>query len=471
MTDENMSVSTTDRGDFSSFTIKSDASWVGDIATILNSFPSVGRSGKVYASVWKRISSADDYTTAGGGKENWKFVRFWPGASSGNYPNLVAFQTVSGGACTGGGSHRFYVEQAPSATHAFNDSDYAFPSTTWMFEEWLIQFNSSNGALDGKLRIYQNGTLVVTRDTFAQDWSSQSDDSLQAFYFQHDPANLSNCSGSNPTYDVYYDDAVYDYGSGSWARVLLANNATLASATHIEYQPATAWSDTSITFTQRFGSFAATDTVYAHLCDADNSCTTTGQQVTSGGNPAPTVTSVVPSTANINATQTVVVHGTGILASAEVVIGTSAATGESVLTSTAISCVIPARASTGTVNVTITNTDAQVGTLINGFTYVPSSPTVSNISPSSGSELGGTLVTLTGTNMTHVISVTFGGTAATNETITSDTEMTCVTPAGTTGARNVVLTTSFDTSATVTNGYTYTAEPVLAEVACPCVAP
>ena len=472
LVDENMSVSNTARGDFSAYTIKSDSSWVGQVADINTAFPAVGRNGKLYWSFWKKISSADDYTTSIGFKENWKFVRLWPNGGAGGYPNFYTGQPPgSVGTCTGGGGQIFYVEQGPVGTHRFFDSDYTKPDTTWRFEEWLMEFNSSVGATDGELYVYQDGVLKVSRTNFVQDYSGVSKDSLQGLFIQHDPSNISNCSGSAPTYDVFYDDPVFDYGTGSWARVLLANHATFSSATHFEYQPATAWSDTSVTFVQRFGSFAAADTVYAHLCDAANSCTSTGQEITSAGNPAPTVTGVVPSTSTTPGGGTVVVHGTGILTGAQVVIGTIAATSENVLTSTAVTAVVPARSSTGTVNVTITNTDAQSGTMLNAFTYVPSSPTVSDISPNTGTNAGGTLVTITGTNLAEIQDVTFGGVSATNETSLSETAITCITPVfGSTGAVDVKVAIPNGTSVTVSNGFTYTQAPADA-LLCPCPIP
>lgn len=55
-------------------------------------------------------------------------------------------------------------------------------------------------------------------------------------------------------------------------------------------------------------------------------------------------------------------------------------------------------------------------------------------------------------------SVTVGGTAATSITVTSATELTAVVPAGTTGAADVVVTTSAG-SDTLEDGFTYVAAP------------
>ena len=49
----------------------------------------------------------------------------------------------------------------------------------------------------------------------------------------------------------------------------------------------------------------------------------------------------------------------------------------------------------------------QSGSLTNGFTYVVS-PTVTSVSPNTGSTAGGTAVTITGTNFAAGATVTFG---------------------------------------------------------------
>ena len=64
--------------------------------------------------------------------------------------------------------------------------------------------------------------------------------------------------------------------------------------------------------------------------------------------------------------------------------------------------------------------NGQSGSLTNGFTYVVP-PTVSSVSPNSGSTAGGTAVTITGTNFAAGATVTFGGTAATNVVVVSST--------------------------------------------------
>ncbi|RBJ82244.1 IPT/TIG domain/outer membrane autotransporter barrel domain-containing protein [Pseudomonas sp. MWU12-2534b] len=81
-------------------------------------------------------------------------------------------------------------------------------------------------------------------------------------------------------------------------------------------------------------------------------------------------------------------------------------------------------------------------------------PTLTSVSPSSGSTAGATAVTLTGTNFTGATAVTFGGVAATGFTVNNATTITATTPAHAAGAVNVAVTTPGG-SATLTNSYTY----------------
>lgn len=98
------------------------------------------------------------------------------------------------------------------------------------------------------------------------------------------------------------------------------------------------------------------------------------------------------------------------------------------------------------------------------FTYAPrnyinvgvSGPTITSLSTTSGPTAGGTATTITGTNLTGVTGITVGGVSATSIRSNTATSVTFNTPAGTAGAKNVVVTTTAG-SATSTGGFTYTA--------------
>jgi len=84
-------------------------------------------------------------------------------------------------------------------------------------------------------------------------------------------------------------------------------------------------------------------------------------------------------------------------------------------------------------------------------------PTVVSISPNSGPQAGGTVVTILGSGFVGATAVNFGATAAASFTVNSDTSITATTPAGT-GAADVTVTTPVGTSPTTpADLYTYVA--------------
>ena len=112
-------------------------------------------------------------------------------------------------------------------------------------------------------------------------------------------------------------------------------------------------------------------------------------------------------------------------------------------------------AGSGTVDVTVTTPGGTSATsAADKFTYV-AAPTVTKISPTSGSAKGGTKVTITGTNLANATKVLFGTTAA---KISSDsaTSIVVTSPAGT-GTVYVTVVTAGGTSATSSaDKFTYT---------------
>lgn len=85
-------------------------------------------------------------------------------------------------------------------------------------------------------------------------------------------------------------------------------------------------------------------------------------------------------------------------------------------------------------------------------------PTVSAISPSTGSTAGGTAVTITGTGFEATTTFTSGGAAMTSVVIGSETSATAVTPAGTAGAKDIVATNADSGfTGTLAGGFTYAA--------------
>ena len=117
----------------------------------------------------------------------------------------------------------------------------------------------------------------------------------------------------------------------------------------------------------------------------------------------------------------------------------------------------------GTTTVTCQATDAAGNTGEATFTVTVrpfvTAPVVSSISPTSGPAAGGTVVTVTGSGFSGTSAVDFGGVAAADFTIDSDTSLSATSPAGT-GAVDITVTSPSGTSATSSADlFTYAAPP------------
>ncbi|WP_124983141.1 putative Ig domain-containing protein [Ralstonia solanacearum] len=117
----------------------------------------------------------------------------------------------------------------------------------------------------------------------------------------------------------------------------------------------------------------------------------------------------------------------------------------------------------GTDTATFYTSNDGVSWLPNGtlsITVTSTGPTVTGISPSSGSTSGGTSVTVTGTGFTGATAVKFGSTNASSFTVNSATSITATSPAGSAGTVDLTVTTSGGTSATsAADHFTYVAPP------------
>src|SRR5229473_628955 len=121
----------------------------------------------------------------------------------------------------------------------------------------------------------------------------------------------------------------------------------------------------------------------------------------------------------------------------------------------------------GSFTITITVTDTTTRQTSSGSgtaTVTMQGPRVTGINSNSGPAAGGTSVTITGSNFTNTTSVSFGTTAAASFTITSDTQITAVSPAGN-GTVDVTVTTPGGISAVSTaDQFTYIPLPSVKSV-------
>src|SRR6202008_3244382 len=168
-------------------------------------------------------------------------------------------------------------------------------------------------------------------------------------------------------------------------------------------------------------------------------------------NAPPTVSSVSPNNGPVAGGTAVTINGTNFAAGATVTFGSNTATNVVVVSPTQITATTPA-GSAGAVTVTVT-VNGQAGSLASGFTYV-APPTVTSVSPNTGTTSGGTAVTITGTNFAAGATVTFGSNAATNVAVLSGTQITATTPAGGGGAVTVTVTVNGQ-AGSLASGFTY----------------
>ncbi|HEY3815345.1 MAG TPA: IPT/TIG domain-containing protein, partial [Caulobacteraceae bacterium] len=149
---------------------------------------------------------------------------------------------------------------------------------------------------------------------------------------------------------------------------------------------------------------------------------------------APTVTSVSPNGGPTLGGAGVTISGTNFAGATQVLFGSTPASSFAVNGSTSISALSPA-GSAGTVDITVVTSAGTSATSANDQFTFTAPPTVTAVSPTSGSTSGGTTITITGTNFTGAFAVKFGGNvnpaSFTVNSATSITAVTAATPAGT----------------------------------------
>ncbi len=178
---------------------------------------------------------------------------------------------------------------------------------------------------------------------------------------------------------------------------------------------------------------------------------------TYGGASGVTVTSVSPSGGLATGGANVTVTGTGFASGATVRFGATNATNVVFVNSTQLIATTPA-APTGTVPVTVTNSNGTTQTLGNGFTFGAAGaggPTITSASPATGPSAGGTTITLTGTGFTGGSTVLFGNAASPTITYLGSSQLFVVTPANNPGAATITVINSSGGAGTLPGGFTY----------------
>jgi hypothetical protein len=180
--------------------------------------------------------------------------------------------------------------------------------------------------------------------------------------------------------------------------------------------------------------------------------------------PVPVVISVSPISGPLVGGTTVTLTGTGFTGATAVMVGATAAGQVTVVSDTQLTFVT-APGPVGMWIVGVTTPGGISIPIFASFSYLlPPAPVITSLSPAAGWITGGDTVTMVGTNLTGATAVHVGSTPATGVTVTDDTHLTFVTPAGSDGATTVTVTTIGGTSGTAAFTYATPPPPVVSGV-------
>jgi len=174
---------------------------------------------------------------------------------------------------------------------------------------------------------------------------------------------------------------------------------------------------------------------------------------------APVIFGARPSPTANNGLRPITVLGKNFVNAPVVTVSGVPATSVWRLSDSLLTCLPPAGA-VGVKNLVVTNPDGQhSGTSGNGLLEFVLWPHITSITPNTGTADGGTAITnLAGSGFVSGCTVTIGGAPAPSVVFVSSSQLTCVTPLRTIGAKDVVVTNpDGSTSGTAGNGlFTYT---------------
>lgn len=174
-------------------------------------------------------------------------------------------------------------------------------------------------------------------------------------------------------------------------------------------------------------------------------------------NTAPVISEISPNSGGISGGTSVLISGTNFQSGATVTFGGIAATQVSIQANQ-IAAATPAHNS-GIVDVKVTNPDGQFDTATGAFTYV--GLTITDVTPNVGSTVGGTLVTITGSEFNSGTTVFFGGVQGTGVVILSSAQLQVTAPAHVSGVVDIEVRNTNGQNAFLVGGFTYEPPPTI----------
>jgi spore coat protein U-like protein len=251
--------------------------------------------------------------------------------------------------------------------------------------------------------------------------------------------------------------------SGSWygGTLVTINGAYLGAVTAVYFggMPATIFSNDGTTI-QAYApndTGGESNTVDVTVASVGGTSPTSAADVFTYVEPPATVYGVTPGIGPASGGTSVTITGVGFTGALRVRFGSVAARfkvdADSIITATA------PRGAIGTVDVTVTTIQGTSATSSADLYTYAGPPTVSGLSPTSGSTLGGTPVTISGAGFSGATAVDFGTTPALSFSVESDGSISAVAPAhaagfvfvrviGPTGTSRLARAALFDFKAT-----------------------
>ena len=179
--------------------------------------------------------------------------------------------------------------------------------------------------------------------------------------------------------------------------------------------------------------------------------------------PPPQVSMVTPSSGPLEGGAQVLIHGAKFTSGSTVKFGEVEATQVSFISGSKLTAITPAQATAGSFPVLIVNPDTQSATLLNAFHYVEvlmGLPHVGMVTPAAGPVVGGTKVTIFGSNFVEGSRVKFGDVEATEVSFISSSQLIAVAPAQSAAASFPVLVFNPDTQGDIVlNEFQFQAVP------------
>jgi hypothetical protein len=182
-----------------------------------------------------------------------------------------------------------------------------------------------------------------------------------------------------------------------------------------------------------------------------------GGIIVANTNPSPpAITTLAPDSGTTTGGTKVTITGTQLTGASKVLFGTATAASFKVTSPTTVTATTAANAA-GKVSVSVETTHGTV-TKASAFTFVPPPPSVTSLTPTTGTTTGGTKVTITGNHLTGASKVLFGTVPSTTVHVTDSIKLTAKTPAHAAGSVTVEVT-AVGGSGFKASAFTYMSKP------------